>query len=64
MDNHPGAIVVSTGFVTPENVNRILRKALPVLTQNYVKNSFIKITSNKITRIKGGKLIQMDYLIK
>ena len=55
--NHPGVIIISLGSATWINVNKICDKVLPKINNEMVKNSLIKITMNKITKIKRGKVI-------
>lgn len=52
-----GAIVISTSNPTPFNINSICLKALVKITQHLVKSSYIKITTNKIHRIKDGETV-------
>ena len=56
-----GAIVVSTGSVTPEHINQICHKALPKISQNFAKGAFIKITMSKITRSENNKNSEIKY---
>ena len=50
---HPGVVVISVGSATAPNVNKVLDKTLKSLTEDYVKNSLIKITVTKIIKIKN-----------
>ena len=56
LKGHPGIILLSTGDITSGNINKILNKMLKYLTENFVKESLIKATVDKITREKNGVL--------
>ena len=59
-NNGYGAIVVSTGNSVPIHINNVCHKALPKISPNFAKGSFIKITMNKIHRVKDGKIQELD----
>lgn len=52
--NHPGMILISTGYTTPEHINKILDKTLKHITESFMKNSLIIVTIDKIIREKAG----------
>ena len=54
LKDHPGIILLSTGDITSDNINKILNKTLKHLTENYVKESLIRATIDKIIRDKNG----------
>ncbi len=56
-----GAIVISTGNATPEHINAICKKALPHISKNSAKGSFIKITMDHITFDKDNKITKKKY---
>ncbi len=62
LDMHPGVIVISTGSNTPGHINCICEKALKQIDPHYCQNSLVKITFNKITRSKLGKIISSKNL--
>ncbi|MDO8577059.1 MAG: DUF5615 family PIN-like protein [Candidatus Daviesbacteria bacterium] len=53
----PGVIVISAGSTTPPHIINICRKALKNINQELVKESLIKITMDKLIRIKGQKVV-------
>lgn len=55
---HPGVILITVGNAVPENINRVLSKILKNISQDYVKNALIRITFNKMVRIKKGLVDQ------
>lgn len=54
---HPGVIIISLGSATWINVNKVCDKVLPKINNDLVKNSLIKVTMDKIIKIKSGKVI-------
>lgn len=57
LSKHPGVIVISAGSPTPNNVNKICKKLLAGLSEDFLKNSLIKATSTKIIKMKEGKIV-------
>ena len=55
--NHEGVIVISTSSTTPQNINSVCNKALKNIRNEFVKDALIKITRDKITKIKDGQII-------
>lgn len=56
LSSHPGVILITVGTAVSENINRVLAKVLENITEDYVKNSLIRITISKITRVKKDKV--------
>lgn len=54
--DHPGIILLSTGDITPNHLNKLLDKAIKYVTPSFAKNALIKITIRKITKEKDGKI--------
>ena len=54
LKNHPGVIIISSGSVASPNVNDVCNKAFKHLTSNYIKQSLVMITRDKITRTRKG----------
>lgn len=50
-----GVVVISTGNATPLHINQILNKTLSKISPEYAKEAFIKVTIDKIIRIKKDK---------
>lgn len=55
LKGHPGVIIISVGTASAPNINKICDIALPKLTPNYVNESIVRVTKNKIKKFKGGK---------
>ena len=62
LDSHPGVIVISSGSATPFNINKICEKLLKNISKNFIKNALIKITINKITKLKQGVVVSKKFL--
>ena len=62
LDSHPGVIVISSGSATPPHINKICEKLLKNITKNFIKNSLIKATINKITKLKQGVVVSEKFL--
>lgn len=54
--NHPGVIVITSGSVSPRNINLICQKFLPKLSSGSVSKSLTIISSSKITKSKRDSL--------
>ena len=57
LDNHPGVIVVSVGSTTPINVDKVCQKLLQNISEDFAKDSLLRVTVAKIVKIKKGKTI-------
>lgn len=55
LKNHPGVILISPGNQTSDAVNKVCNKSFKKITTNFVSESLVKITMNKIIRNKEGK---------
>lgn len=55
--NHPGVIVISAGSATPQNVNKICLKLLQAIGNDFIKDSLVKVTSDKIIKVKSGEVV-------
>jgi len=53
----PGVIVISAGSTTPPHIIKICEKALKNINQALIKESLIKITMDKLIKIKEGKIV-------
>ena len=54
--DYPGVIVISVGSVTPLNINKVCRKLVKNITRGLMKGSLVKITIDKLIKIKDGKI--------
>lgn len=57
LKDHSGVIVISAGSTTPPQVNKVCEKVFKRISEDFVKGSLLRITSNKITKLKQGKVI-------
>lgn len=57
LDTHPGVIVISVGSTTTTNVNKVCKKLLKKISQDFIKDSLIKVTVDKIIKLKLGKIV-------
>ncbi len=62
LTNHPGVIVISVSSSTPIRVNNVCAKLLNEISENMVSNSLLKVTTDKIIKIKKGtKVFEKTY---
>lgn len=54
---HPGVIVISVGSATPPNINKVCEKLLKNITKDSIKDALVKVTTNKIIKLKEGKIV-------
>lgn len=57
LNTHPGVIVISVGSAIPININKVCNKLLKNIGEDFIKNSLVKVTINKIIKTKKGKII-------
>lgn len=62
LSKHPGVIVISAGSATPQNINKICKRLLIKLAEDFLKDSLIKVTSSKIIKMKEGKIVNEKRL--
>lgn len=53
-----GVIVISVGSTTPMQVNKVCGKLLKTITKEFIKNSLIKVTMDKIIRTKNEEITE------
>lgn len=58
LKNHPGVILISVGNITPNHINIVLEKILNNISSEFVKESLIKATIDKIIKEKGNVLTE------
>lgn len=62
LSNYPGVIVISVGSAIPINVDKVCKKLLKNISEDFTKDSLIKVTINKVIKIKGGRtILEKDY---
>lgn len=59
---HPGVIVISVGSATPPQINKVCKKLLKNITKDFIKDALIKVTTNKITKLKEDKIVREKRL--
>lgn len=62
LTKHPGVIVISVSSTTPITVNKVCVKLLKELGKDTIANSLLKVTTNKIIKLKEGKKFQRENL--
>lgn len=63
LEEHPGVIVISLGSAVPLNVNKVCDKLLKNIGQDFSNGSLIKVTTNKVIKIKNGKIVAEKKLL-
>ncbi len=53
----PGVIIVSVGSTTPLSITKVCQKIIKLVNQTFVKDSLIKVTVDKLIKIKEGKIV-------
>lgn len=53
----PGVIVISVGSATPISITKVCQKILKLVNKDLIKDSLIKVTIDKLIKIKEGKII-------
>ena len=59
---YPGVIVLSLGSATFINVNKICKKLFKFTRRNFVKDSIVIVTNNKVSKIKKNKVVHERIL--
>lgn len=62
LKNHPGVILVRSGRQTPTAINAVCKKAFKKLTLNFVSESLVRITTDKIWRNKNKMIEEFNLL--
>ena len=57
LSNHPGVIVISTGSAIPKSVDRVCEKLLKSTSEDFVHESLVKATRDKVIKMKKGKKV-------
>ncbi len=60
LKNHPGVILVRSGSQTSTAINAICQKAFKKLTPNFVSQSLVRITNDKILRNKNDVIEEFE----
>jgi len=59
--NHPGIIVLSVGSSTSPLINKVSEKFLKGLTQEFMKAAIVKVTIDKIIKVKNDQRTEKSY---
>lgn len=62
LESHPGVIVISAGSTTPPHINKISKKLLKNISGAFAKNSLVRVTMDKIIKLKNGVVISEKIL--
>jgi predicted nuclease of predicted toxin-antitoxin system len=62
LKDHPEVIVISAGSPTTTTVNEICKKLLNNIGETFVNASMVKVTTNKIIKIKDQKKVSEKIL--
>lgn len=62
LKSFPGVIVISVGSTTPPHINKVCEKLLKNISNDFIKNSLVKVTMTKIIKLKEGISIFEKYL--
>ncbi len=62
LNKHPGVIVVSVGSTTPIHINKVCLKLFKNISPDFVKNSLVKASIDKIVKTKNGKTVLKKIL--
>jgi predicted nuclease of predicted toxin-antitoxin system len=57
-----GVIVISVGSSTPNSINVVSVKALRKISTEFAKGSLVKVTMDKVIRIKNGQKTEISNL--
>ena len=57
LEGHPGVIVISSGSATSPSINKICNKLFKSINDEFVKNSLIKVSIDKLTKLRNGGVI-------
>lgn len=62
LKDYPGVIIISAGSTTPLHIITVCRKLLKFISRDLVKGSLIKITVDKLIKIKNGEIVYEKFL--
>ena len=60
LKDHPGVILISPGNQTSEAVNNVCNKSFKKVTPNFVSESLVRISTDKIIRNKNGLIEEVN----
>lgn len=62
LEHHPGVIIISVGSAVSTQVNKVCTKLLKSINQEFVKESLIKVSVDKLTKVKERKVVHEKEL--
>lgn len=62
LKGYPGVIIISADSTTPLHIIKVCTKVLKLISENLVKESLIKVTIDKLIKIKGGIVVYEKLL--
>lgn len=62
LESHPGVVIISAGSTTPPHINKISEKLLRNISDDFVKNSLLRVTIDKIIKLKNGIVVSEKLL--
>lgn len=60
LKNHPGVILISPGNQTSDAINQVCSKSFKKITPNFISESLVRISNDKIIRNKKGQIKKID----
>lgn len=62
LKGYSGVIIISAGSTTPFHIIKVCQKILKLISPNLVKESLIKVTIDKLVKIKKGEIVYEKLL--
>ncbi|MBI2020414.1 DUF5615 family PIN-like protein [Candidatus Daviesbacteria bacterium] len=62
LKGYPGVIIISAGSTTPLHIIKVCKKVLKFISQDLAKESLIKVTIDKLIKIKNGEIVYEKLL--
>lgn len=62
LKSYPGVIIISAGSTTPLHIIKVCRKILGFVSHDLTKESLIKVTIDKLIKIKKGETVYEKLL--
>lgn len=62
LKGYPGVIIVSAGSTTPLRIIKVCQKILKTISPDLIKESLIKVTIDKLVKIKNGEIVYEKLL--
>ena len=62
LKGYPGVIIISVGSTTPLHIIKVCRKILRFISHDLVKESLVKVTIDRLVKIKKGEIVYEKLL--